>query len=56
MNVEEIEEEYKTSIKTGLSTEEAKKRLKIYGYNEIPEKRFIQLLNFSLTSGILLLG
>ncbi|HII59985.1 TPA: plasma-membrane proton-efflux P-type ATPase [Methanocaldococcus jannaschii] len=46
MNVEEIEEEYKTSIKTGLSTEEAKKRLKIYGYNEIPEKKVHPIIKF----------
>jgi len=46
MDIEEIEEELKTSLKTGLSSEEAKRRLEKYGYNEIPEKKVHPLIKF----------
>ncbi len=46
MDVKEIEKEFKTSIKTGLSTKEAKERLKKYGYNEIPEKKVHPIIKF----------
>ncbi|ADC69535.1 plasma-membrane proton-efflux P-type ATPase [Methanocaldococcus sp. FS406-22] len=46
MDIKKIEEEFKTSIETGLSTEEAGKRLKIYGYNEIPEKKVHPIIKF----------
>ncbi|XRO75391.1 plasma-membrane proton-efflux P-type ATPase [Methanocaldococcus sp. 28A] len=46
MDIKKIEEEYKTSLRTGLSTEEAKERLKIYGYNEIPEKKVHPIIKF----------
>ncbi|MCX8094881.1 MAG: cation-translocating P-type ATPase [Caldisericia bacterium] len=36
---EDIETLLKTNFEFGLSQEEAKERLKIYGYNELPEKR-----------------
>ncbi|RLE81101.1 MAG: ATPase [Thermoprotei archaeon] len=38
LTVEEVLERLKTSLK-GLDEEEAKKRLEIYGYNEIPERK-----------------
>ncbi|ACV24401.1 plasma-membrane proton-efflux P-type ATPase [Methanocaldococcus fervens] len=46
MDVKKIEEEFKTSLKTGLSTKEAEERLKIYGYNEIPEKKIHPIIKF----------
>ena len=46
MDIKEIEEKFKTSIETGLSTQEAEKRLKIYGYNEIPEKKVHPIIKF----------
>ncbi|UXD21813.1 cation-transporting ATPase [Ignicoccus pacificus DSM 13166] len=38
MSIEEVTEELGTSLERGLSEEEAQRRLKEYGYNEIPEK------------------
>ncbi|XRO77198.1 plasma-membrane proton-efflux P-type ATPase [Methanocaldococcus sp. 10A] len=46
MDIKKIEEKYRTSLKTGLSTEEARERLKIYGYNEIPEKKVHPIIKF----------
>ena len=46
MDIKEIEEKFKTSIETGLSTQEAEKRLKTYGYNEIPEKKVHPIIKF----------
>ncbi|MFU8653850.1 plasma-membrane proton-efflux P-type ATPase [Methanotorris formicicus] len=46
MVIKKIEEEFKTSLKTGLSTEEAEERLKEYGYNEIPERKIHPIIKF----------
>lgn len=46
MDIKKIEGEFKTSLKTGLSTKEAKERLKIYGYNEVPEKKVHPIIKF----------
>ncbi|MCD6402709.1 MAG: ATPase, partial [Candidatus Aenigmarchaeota archaeon] len=39
LSVKEIIEELKTDSKKGLSDEEARKRLKQYGYNQLPEAK-----------------
>ncbi len=36
---EELEKLLKTNFESGLTNEEAKERLKIYGFNELPEKK-----------------
>ena len=35
-----------TDLENGLTSEEAKKRLYEYGYNEVPEKRASPIVNF----------
>ncbi|WP_024790954.1 MULTISPECIES: plasma-membrane proton-efflux P-type ATPase [unclassified Lebetimonas] len=37
LSVDEVAKKFETDLQKGLSEEEAKKRLKQYGYNEIPE-------------------
>ena len=44
-NIEEVKEELNTNIDTGLSGEEARKRIEEYGYNELKEK-FAELTDF----------
>ncbi len=46
MSVEDTLKDLKTSLSTGLSEDEAKKRLEKYGYNEIPEKKKSPILKF----------
>lgn len=44
LTIDEVEKELKTSIKQGLSFEEAKKRLEQYGYNEFEKKNHTSLI------------
>jgi H+-transporting ATPase len=46
MSVEEALKDLNTSLKTGLTEEEAKRRLEKYGPNEIPEKKKNPVLKF----------
>ncbi|MEM2391028.1 MAG: cation-transporting P-type ATPase, partial [Candidatus Korarchaeota archaeon] len=39
LDVKQVAEELKVDIEYGLSIDEAKERLKIYGYNELPVKK-----------------
>ncbi|CAB3289397.1 Plasma-membrane proton-efflux P-type ATPase [Methanocaldococcus lauensis] len=45
-NIEEILKSFNASLEYGLSSEEAEKRLKIYGYNEIEEKKVNPIIKF----------
>ncbi len=46
MSIEDTLKDLNTSIETGLSEEEAKKRVEKYGLNEIPEKKKSPVLKF----------
>ena len=46
MSVEDTLKDLETSLSTGLSEDDAKKRLEKYGYNEIPEKKKSPILKF----------
>jgi H+-transporting ATPase len=39
MEKETKKQSYETSIETGLENQEVQKRLAVYGYNEVPEKK-----------------
>jgi len=44
LSIEEVLEKLKVDLEKGLSKEEAENRLKIYGFNELPEKNQNQFL------------
>ncbi|WP_284679493.1 plasma-membrane proton-efflux P-type ATPase [Aceticella autotrophica] len=47
ITIDEVIDRLKSDINNGLTKEEIEKRLKIYGYNEVPEKRENPYLKFA---------
>ncbi len=47
MEIDDLIKELNADVKNGLSSEEVEKRIKTYGYNEVPEKKANPYLSFA---------